>query len=151
MVEVDEQGAPRPAAPSWSHFPHGADIGIRGTGPSPAAAFAQAAYALTAVVVDPDRVVACGDVDIAVSGASLDDLFYAWIDALVFAMATRRMLFSSFDVRIDGHRLAAHLRGEPVDRQRHAPAVEVKGPTFTALSVIRDAAGTWTAQCVVDV
>jgi len=29
--------------------------------------------------------------------------------------------------------------------------VEVKGATYTALSVSRDDAGTWHAQCVVDV
>lgn len=34
----------------WEHFPHGADIGVRGFGPTMAAAFEQAALAMTAVV-----------------------------------------------------------------------------------------------------
>ena len=38
----------------WEHFDHGADIGVRGFGPTEAAAFEQAALALTAVVADPD-------------------------------------------------------------------------------------------------
>ena len=33
----------------WEHFPHDADVGVRGFGPTPAEAFAQAALALTAV------------------------------------------------------------------------------------------------------
>jgi hypothetical protein len=37
----------------WGHFRHGADIGVRGEGDSAAAAFEQAALALTAVIVDP--------------------------------------------------------------------------------------------------
>jgi len=34
----------------WEHFPHDADVGIRGFGPTAAAAFEQAACALTAAV-----------------------------------------------------------------------------------------------------
>ncbi len=37
----------------WEHFEHGADIGVRGIGPTPASAFEQAALALTAVITDP--------------------------------------------------------------------------------------------------
>ena len=61
------------------------------------------------------------------------------------------MLFGHFAVTLDGHRLAAEAHGEPVDRARHHPAVEVKGATYTALAVTRSDDGTWTAQCVVDV
>jgi tRNA nucleotidyltransferase (CCA-adding enzyme) len=35
--------------------------------------------------------------------------------------------------------------------ERHQPAVEVKGATYTALKVARDEQGRWVAQCVVDV
>ena len=38
---------------TWEHFPHEADIGVRGRGTSPDIAFAQAALGLTAVVTDP--------------------------------------------------------------------------------------------------
>ena len=38
---------------SWEHFPHEADIGVRGRGMSAATAFEQAALALTAVITDP--------------------------------------------------------------------------------------------------
>jgi tRNA nucleotidyltransferase (CCA-adding enzyme) len=43
------------------------------------------------------------------------------------------------------------LWGEPVDVERHAPAYEPKGATYTALRVTRDQGGTWSAACVVDV
>jgi SHS2 domain-containing protein len=38
-----------------------------------------------------------------------------------------------------------------VDVERHAPAVEVKGATFTELVVRRYDDGRWLAQCVLDV
>jgi len=37
---------------SWEHFPHEADIGVRGRGSSPSAAFEQAALALTAIITN---------------------------------------------------------------------------------------------------
>ena len=55
-------------------------------------------------------------------------------------------------MQIDGGRLRAVLRGEVVDRKRHEPTVEVKGPTFTELRVSQDrSTGLWTAQGVMDV
>jgi SHS2 domain-containing protein len=47
--------------------------------------------------------------------------------------------------------LEASACGEPVDNGRHAPAVEVKGATFTELQVRREPDGGWLVQCVVDV
>ncbi|MEN8213818.1 MAG: archease [Pseudomonadota bacterium] len=40
--------------------------------------------------------------------------------------------------------------GEPIDVERHHPAVEIKGATYTGLELHQSAQG-WTAQCVVDV
>ena len=40
----------------FEHFAHEADIGVRGTGPTLAAALEQAALALTAVITDPEKV-----------------------------------------------------------------------------------------------
>jgi tRNA nucleotidyltransferase (CCA-adding enzyme) len=140
------------AAPRWEHFAHGADVGVRGLGPSREAAFAEAARALTAAVADPDAVEPRQSVAIAVAAPDDEVLLLDWLNAVVYEMATRRMLFSQFDVTIVDHRLSATVRGEPVDVARHAPAVEVKGATFTELRVARDpASGEWTAQCVVDV
>jgi len=36
----------------WEHFPHEADVGVRGVGATKTQAFEQAALALTAVVTD---------------------------------------------------------------------------------------------------
>lgn len=66
-------------------------------------------------------------------------------------MATRHMLFSRFEVRIEDGRLEASAWGEPTDVGRHQPAVETKGATYTALRVAREQNGDWIAQCVIDV
>jgi tRNA nucleotidyltransferase (CCA-adding enzyme) len=43
-----------PVEPHAELFPHGADVGVRGIGPTSDAAFEQAALALTSAVTDPD-------------------------------------------------------------------------------------------------
>ncbi len=137
--------------PRWEHFEHRADIGVRGLGATREAAFEQAALALTAVVAEPKAVVPRTALAVACSAPDDALLFCDWLNALIFEMATRRMLFSRFEVRIADGRLDAVAWGEPVDVPRHRPAVEIKGATFTGLEVRRLADGSWLAQCVVDV
>ncbi len=137
-------------AARWEHFEHGADIGVRGFGPSRAEAFEQGAVAMTAVIADPDSVAAHDAVAIECEAPDDELLFAEWLNAVVLEMATRRMLFARFAVRIDGGRLRAVAYGERVDPARHQPAVEVKGATYTMLRVAREG-GEWVAQTVVDV
>lgn len=135
----------------WEHFDHGADIGVRGYGPTKARAFEQAALALTAVVTDPARVLPRETVEIACRAADDELLLAAWLNALVYEMAVRRMLFSRFEVRLQDGVLQARAEGEVVAVERHEPAVEVKGATCTALRVAPGGDGGWLAQTVVDV
>jgi SHS2 domain-containing protein len=139
------------AAGHWQHFRHGADIGVRGIGASREAAFEQAALAMTAVVTDPGGVKPTQAVRLQCEAPDDELLLVDWLNALVYEMATRRMLFSRFRVTIDHTRLSATAWGEEVDVARHQPAVEVKGATYTELAVSRDPRGQWRAQCVVDV
>jgi SHS2 domain-containing protein len=136
---------------AWETFPHEADIGVRGYGATPAEAFAGAATALTAVICEPAKVGAGGTVNIECAAPDLELLLVDWLNALIYEMATRRMLFSRFEVGIEGGRLRGVAWGEPVDVARHAPAAEVKGASFCEVAVRREADGRWLAQCVVDV
>ena len=135
----------------WSHFHHGADIGVCGTGPTRAAAFEQAALALSAIVTDPDRIAPKSPVDVACEAPNDALLLVDWLNALIYRMAVDRMLFGRFEVRVDGTRLVGRAWGEAVDRDRHQPAVEPKGATLTELAVGQLPDGSWRAQCVVDV
>lgn len=137
--------------PRWEHFEHKADIGVRGIGPSIESAFEQAAVALVAVCTDPARVRPVVQVELQCAAPTLELLLVEWLNALIFEMATRKMLFSRFSARIDDQKLCATLWGEPIDVARHEPAVEVKGATYAELAVQQAADGAWVAQCVVDV
>jgi tRNA nucleotidyltransferase (CCA-adding enzyme) len=134
----------------WEHFPHDADVGVKGFGATPAEAFEQAAQELTAIVtltkVEPKV-----QVEVKCEAPDLELLFVEWLNAVIYEMAVRGMLFGRFAVRIEGMRLNGVLWGEPVDVERHAPACEPKGATYTALKVAADNNGSWSAACIVDV
>jgi len=140
-----------PFAGRAEHFSHGADIGIRGIGPSREAAFEQAAVALCEIVTERLKINPRTSVVIECEAPNGTLLLVDWLNALIYHMAVDRMLFSRFKVSIIDHRLHGEAWGEPVDRDRHCPAVEPKGATYTSLRVERGADGLWMAQCVIDV
>lgn len=135
----------------WEHFPHQADVGVRGQGATLEQAFEQAALALTAVIVDPASVAPLDMIRISCDAPDAELLLADWLNALIYQMATRNMLFGRFEVHLDSGHLAAKAWGERLDIARHHPAVEVKGATYTELKVARKPDGSWLAQCVVDV
>ncbi|HEU0219788.1 MAG TPA: archease [Gallionella sp.] len=139
------------ATARWEHFPHQADIGVRGLGATPEQAFEQAAMAMTAVITDPAIVAPKEAIRLSCAAPDAELLLVDWLNSLVYEMATRHMLFSRFEVHLEENRLTAQVWGEAVEMARHRPAVEVKGATYTALKVAQQPDGGWLAQCVVDV
>jgi tRNA nucleotidyltransferase (CCA-adding enzyme) len=136
---------------SWEHFEHGADIGVRGIADTEQGAFEQAALALTAVITDPDTVRQNDSIQIYCEAPDHELLFAEWLNAIVYEMALRNMLFSKFDLNLEDQSLTATISGEIVNIKRHMPAVEIKGATYTSLKVHQELPGKWIAQCVVDV
>src|SRR5450759_1151801 len=147
---MSQAAAPVANTARWEHFPHDADVGVRGFGATPAEAFEHAAEALTAVVTHTE-VEPKVPVEVRCEAPDLELLFVDWLNAIIYEMAVRRILFRRFTVRIENMRLEGTLWGEPVDVERHAPACEPKGATYTALKVAADESGIWSAACVVDV
>lgn len=135
----------------WEHFPHDADMGIRGMGSNPEQAFEQTALAMMAIIIHPEQIHANTEVSIHCQASDDELLLVDWLNALIYEMATRKMLFGRFEVHINNHVLTARAWGEPMDRSRHQMVVEIKGATYTALKVARQPNGQWIAQCVVDV
>lgn len=135
----------------WEHFEHQADIGVRGIGGTPGEAFEQAALAMMAVIVDPVVVRPVVGIALYCSAPDVELLLADWLNAVLCEMSARRMLFSRFEVSMQGGSLMGRAWGEPVDPGRHKPAVEVKGASYLGLKVEQHADGLWVAECVVDV
>jgi SHS2 domain-containing protein len=135
---------------TWEHFPHGADVGVRGIAPTLPGAFEQAALALSAIVADPEPLDSMQLVEVTCEAPDLELLLVDWLNALVYEMATRQLLFGHFEVEIDETQLTGKAWGQGIDPETQELTVEPKGATYTALSV-RQQDGTWVAECVVDV
>jgi SHS2 domain-containing protein len=140
----------------FEHFEHGADIGVRGFGATPAEAFVGAAQALFSLLAErPSSVRAAAEERIEVEAPGLEELLVAYLNELISLADARRLVFGEFSVEIEGggarpYRLSARARGEPFDPDRHEWTVQPKGATYTSLRVAREGER-WVAQCVVDV
>lgn len=126
-------------------------MGIRGIGATKEQAFERIAEALTAIITDLDIVRQEIPVTIVCDAPDDELLLVDWLNALIYEMAVRKMLFSRFEVHINALHLQGTAWGEKVDIKRHQPAVEVKGATYTDLHVQHTRGGGWLVQCVVDV
>jgi SHS2 domain-containing protein len=131
-------------------FEHEADIGIRGFGKTPEEAFTNAAAALFSVMVDIAQVEQKEFRGVNVTADDQEQLLVEWLNALLAVSDIERMVFSNFEVLIEGNRLAGTAWGEHFDERKHNAQVEVKGATYHMLSV-RQENGRYAAQCVVDV
>jgi tRNA nucleotidyltransferase (CCA-adding enzyme) len=147
---MDGSASPASGRPTWEHLAHDADVGVRGSGRTVAEAFEQAACALTSVVTDTEIELRTM-VNVSCEAPDLELLFVDWLNAVIYEMAVRDMLFGRFAVRIAGRHLDGTLWGEPIDIPRHSPACEPKGATYTALKVAQDRDGMWSAACIIDV
>jgi len=96
---------------SWEHFPHAADMGVRGIGGTKNEAFEEAAKALVDLTTDIEQVSPREKIEVSLSAPDDDQLLVEWLDALIFEMATKRWVFSRFEVRIEGGKLEGTLWG----------------------------------------
>ncbi len=144
-------GMPNVTHVRWGHFAHDADIGVSGEGPTLGEAFAAAATALTAIVTDLGGVREETAVELVCQAPSPQLLLVDFLNAIIFQMATKDLLFRRYRVTTDGTTLYATAWGEPVDAVRHSPAVEPKGATYTALVVEPTSDGGLRVACVIDV
>ncbi|MHC4186626.1 MAG: archease [Planctomycetota bacterium] len=135
----------------WEHYSHPADMGIRGIGNTKEKAFSQAALALTAVITNPENIEPAEGIEIECEEIDDEQLLFVWLNALLYEMDSRNMLFSKFEIVLKDKKLHAEIWGEQIDPKKHKPVVEVKAATYADLKVQHSKNGLWIAQCIVDV
>jgi SHS2 domain-containing protein len=120
----------------YRHIDHTADVGIEAWGPDFAAAFAEAALGLAALMVDPRSVTEREERCIAIDGDDIGDLLVRWLSEIVALVDSDGLVFCRFEVNaLSGHHLEARAFGEPIDATRHRLRTAVKAVTYHALSV----------------
>src|SRR6267378_804706 len=119
-------------------FDHTADLGLRVRAPDLDTLFAEAAEALSAVLVEErDTVRATMRVEVYLTGTDRELLLFDWLKELLYHFDSEHLLFGKFEVKLDGGSLTATAWGEPLDRNRHVLEHEVKAITYHGLSVVQ--------------
>jgi SHS2 domain-containing protein len=134
----------------YETFEHEADIGIRGFGKTMEEAFGNAAAAMYSVMVKIEAVKPAQEKTVLADAPDGELLLVEWLNALLSLSDIEHIVFSKFDVKIDGTTLKGTAWGETLDRVRHEPKVEIKGATYHLLRVKKEK-DNFIAQCVVDV
>jgi SHS2 domain-containing protein len=145
-VKIDTRATPRS---HWEHVQAGADLGVRGIARTKAAAFEQAALALSAVTADPGAIGTDEQVEIECEGADDESLLVAWLNAVIAEMAARGMVFARFHVELHPRRLVGSAAGERASVDHAHGGRAVTRATFTNVRVARLSSGEWLAQAVV--
>jgi SHS2 domain-containing protein len=132
-------------------FAHTADVGLRIETADRNGLFAEAGRAFFSLIVAN-----LGDVqsrsshDFEIAGDDLEFLLVDWLNELLFAYESKRLLLCEFDVAIGPDGLKATAAGETVDPQRHRLDHEVKAITYHGLKVEQTPQG-WAAEVIVDI
>ncbi len=114
---------------------HTADALIEAYGESLSDRFASAAYAMFDQITDVGAIEAVGEVKITVTADSRERLLVDFLQELLYLHDAENLVFSDFDIDIDGLSLKANARGEEFDPERHSKKAVVKGITYHELKI----------------
>lgn len=128
---------------------HTADVGIWVTARSVEALFETAAVALTELMTDLAAVEPKLERTMELEEESLDVLLVCWLQEIVYLLDTEDLVFSAFEMKIEGTRLQATLWGEPFDPEVHPRKSDVKAVTYHHLEV-KNRGGWWEARVIID-
>lgn len=138
---------------SFEYFEVTAEVGIRAWGESLSEAFVEAARALFELMVNTTAVRAERSVSIELHAESPEMLLADWLNRLLLERDRTGCVFANFQVMIttpDGLTLIGQASGEPLDRERHDPRIDVKAVTYNGLQVLRHLQKVQ-VECVLDI
>jgi SHS2 domain-containing protein len=131
-----------------------ADIAFVARGDSLPSLFESAARALTEVMVDRRTVAPRVERRIELRSPTVDRLLYDFLTELIVVKDVDSLLFKDFKVSIESgreQRLTCEMRGEEIDRERHALRNDVKAVTMHMFGVKKGKGGRWEATVVLDI
>ncbi len=138
----------------FEYFDVTAEVGIRAWGRTVSEAFAEAARALFALMVNIRTVRPQRTFSVEVSAESLELLLADWLNRLVLERDRTGCVFSEFRVTVtpqeQGFVLRGEIAGEPLDRARHDPRIDVKAVTYNNLHVLQQSDRAQ-VECVLDI
>jgi SHS2 domain-containing protein len=125
---------------SFEEISHTADVKIRARAPTLEALFSETFNALMQVMYGATR---SGGIrrEIRIESPDNESLLADFLSEVLFLSEVEGLVFLSARISINGTRLTAELTGEPFDPVRHSGGSEVKGISYSGLSITHDANG----------
>jgi SHS2 domain-containing protein len=130
-----------------------ADVAFLAKGDSLPALFESSARALTEVMVDRRTLVARVERRVDLGPSPVDILLYDLLTQIIVIKDVDSLLFKTFRVSLGRGKeptLTCVMRGEEIDRERHALRNDVKAVTMHMFEV-KKKAGRWEATVVLDI
>ena len=130
---------------------HTADLGLRVTGRTIEDVFANAAAALTDLMIGTRTVKKMTRRGLDVNGIDRDDLWVNFLREILSLLTSKTYAVKSCQIlRMEANHLTAELRGEPYDVVRHVVKTEIKAITYHQAGVRRTRDG-WEGKVICDV
>lgn len=125
---------------SFNELSHTADVRMRVEAHTLDLLFSDAFLALMQTVFGNDRRGGFKK-EIRVEAENSETLLLDFLSEVLFVCEVEGLVFANAGVRIAGQSLVAVLDGEPFDPSRHSQGTEVKGISYSGLSIIKDKNG----------
>jgi SHS2 domain-containing protein len=126
---------------SFEEIPHTADVRIRAVAPTPELLFSDAFDALMQVLYGNDRSERHIKKKIRIEAPDTESLLLDFLSEVLYVSEVDGLVFSHAGITLDGNTLTAELEGGPFDRRRHSAGTEVKGISYSGLSITHDTNG----------
>ena len=137
----------------YEYFEHTADVGALVRGVTLPRLFENAAAAMGDLICARRTVRPRRTRRVEAQGSGLEDLLVRFLTELLVLHETAGLVFSSVQVgRVDRtrFRVRALVRGEPIDRTRHALLREVKAITYHQIRIVRGRSA-WRVRLIFDI
>ncbi|MCX6692693.1 MAG: archease [Methanoregula sp.] len=125
---------------SFKEISHTADVKIQARAPTLESLFSETCNALMQVMYGTSRK-GLNKREIVVTSDDTESLLLEFLSEVLFVSEVEGIVFSAARVRINGSNLQAEMEGEPFNKDRHAQGTEVKGISYSGLSIRQDANG----------
>lgn len=112
---------------------HTADAMVEVYGKNLGDLFSNAAYAMFDQITDVTKVGRKGELKVVLTADTREQLLVDFLQELLYIHDTEDLVLSEFDVKTDGTKLEALVRGEKFDEKRHPKKAIVKGVTYHRL------------------
>jgi SHS2 domain-containing protein len=122
---------------SFEEIPHTADIKIRVHAQTLDKLFSEAFCALMQVMYGNDRGTGCIR-NVSLEASDIESLLCDFLSEVLFISEVDQLVFSKAVISLHGYCLSAVLDGEVFNPVRHSGGTEVKGISYSGLSIIRN-------------